>query len=89
MVGGCGQEKERRRGGGLPGSCAAPVFVEEGTVGGKRRSSGEKQKGRLFREHLKPHSKLICQCIKVHASTVQDKSGKNPKGNNNHAFSAF
>lgn len=47
MVGGCGQEKERRCGGGLPGSCEAPVFVEEGTVGGKRRSSGEKQKGRL------------------------------------------
>lgn len=70
MVGGCGQEKERRCGGGLPGSCAAPVFVEEGTVGGKRRSSGEKQKGRLA---FKTSFKVICQCIKVHASTVQDK----------------
>lgn len=30
VVGGCGEDKERRCGGGLPGSCAAPVFEEEG-----------------------------------------------------------
>lgn len=42
MVRGCGEEKERSHGEGLPGYCAAPAL--ERRIGGENRREGGKNK---------------------------------------------